>query len=105
MEERAPTLYRGLAASGGLVFAAVVRFEAKKVREAPRYEVPSEEANAEIARFYTALDKARRELVELAKVTEFSCYLTSFGYLHFLRYAAPHSLISQLGIFPKPFLS
>ncbi len=70
MEERAPTLYRGLAASGGLVFAAVVRFEAKKVREAPRYEVPPEEANAEIARFYTALDKARRELVELAKATE-----------------------------------
>ena len=70
MEERAPTLYRGLAASGGLVFAAVVRFEAKKVREAPRHDVPPEEANAEIARFYTALDKARKELVELAKATE-----------------------------------
>ena len=70
MEEREPKLYRGLAASGGLVFATVVRFEAKKNREAPHYEVPPGEANAEIARFYTALDKARKELVELTKATE-----------------------------------
>ena len=63
-------LYRGLAASGGLVFAPVVRFEDKKVREAPRYEVQPENANAEIARFYTALDRSRRQLAELAKTTE-----------------------------------
>ena len=69
MEERAPTLYRGLAASGGLVFATVVRFEAPKVREAPHYTIIPDQANAEIARFYTALDKARRELVELTKAT------------------------------------
>ena len=79
MEERAPTLYRGLAASGGLVFATVVRFEAKKVREAPHYEVAPEQANAEIARFYTALDKARKELVELAKATESHASSTEAG--------------------------
>ena len=79
MEERAPTLYRGLAASGGLVFAPVVRFGAKKVREAPRYEVAPEHANAEIARFYTALDRARKELVELAKATESHASSTEAG--------------------------
>ena len=67
---RKPVLYRGLAASGGLVFAPVVRFEEKKLREAPRYEVQPEDANAEIARFYTALERARRQLSELAKTTE-----------------------------------
>ena len=70
MEARGATLYRGLAASGGLVFAPVVRFEAKKVRDAPHYEVAPENANAEIARLYSALDKSRRQLIELAKVTE-----------------------------------
>lgn len=70
MAARGPTLYRGLAASGGLVFAPVVRFEAKKVRDAPRYEVAPENANGEIARLYSALDKSRRQLIELAKATE-----------------------------------
>ena len=51
-------LFKGLAASGGLVFAPVVRFEAEKIREAPRYEVLPTQLNAEIARFYTALDRA-----------------------------------------------
>lgn len=63
-------LFKGLAASGGLVFAPVVRFEAEKIREAPRYEVLPTQLNAEIARFYTALDRARRQLAELAKTTE-----------------------------------
>ena len=67
---RTSTLFRGLAASGGLVFAPVVRFEAEKIREAPRYEVQSTLLNAEIARFYTALDRSRRQLAELAKTTE-----------------------------------
>ena len=79
MEERAPTLYRGLAASGGLVFATVVRFEAPKVREAPHYTIIPDQANAEIARFYTALDKARRELVELTKATESHASSTEAG--------------------------
>ncbi len=74
-----PTLYRGLAASGGLVFATVVRFEAQKVREAPRYRVEPEMANAEIARFYTALDLARRQLVELAKTTATHASSTEAG--------------------------
>ena len=69
-QEREPTLYRGLAASGGLVFAPVVRFEDKKLCEAPRYEVLPEDANAEIARFYTALERSRQQLSELAKTTE-----------------------------------
>ena len=67
---RTSTLYRGLAASGGLVFAPVVRFEAEKVVEAPRYAVQPALLNAEIARFYTALDRSRRQLAELAKTTE-----------------------------------
>lgn len=69
-DSRHPTLYRGLAASGGLVFAPVIRFEAKKNREAPRYAVPEDCANAEIARFYTALDEARKQLAALTKTTE-----------------------------------
>ena len=36
---RTSTLYRGLAASGGLVFAPVVRFEAEKVVEIIKYEM------------------------------------------------------------------
>lgn len=67
---RTATSYRGLAASGGVVFAPVVRFEAQKDREAPHYEVPEASVNAEIARFYSAIDASRRQLVELAKVTE-----------------------------------
>lgn len=70
MDGCGPTLYRGLAASGGLVFAPVVRFEANTFREAPRYEVPPDCANAEIARLYTALDQSRKQLMELAKITE-----------------------------------
>lgn len=66
---RAPVLYRGLAASGGLVFAPVVRFEKKQIREASHYEVLPEQANAEIARFYAALEASRQQLQELAKVT------------------------------------
>lgn len=67
---RTATSYRGLAASGGVVFAPVVRFEAKKDREAPHYEVPEASINAEIARFFAAIDLSRRQLVELAKLTE-----------------------------------
>lgn len=67
--ERSPTCFRGLAASGGVVFAPVVRFEAQKDREAPHYEVPEASINAEIARFYTAIDVSRRQLCELAKTT------------------------------------
>lgn len=52
------------------MFAPVVRFEAEKNREAPRYEVAAVQLNAEIARFYTALDRSRRQLAELAKTTE-----------------------------------
>ncbi len=77
--ERHPTLYRGLAASGGLVFAPVVRFVAKKNRDAPKYAVAPEQANAEIARFYTALDRARRQLAELAKTTESHASSTEAG--------------------------
>lgn len=66
---RASICFRGLAASGGVVFAPVVRFEAQKDREAPRYEVPDTSVNAEIARFYTAIDLSRRQLCELAKTT------------------------------------
>lgn len=64
-----PICFRGLAASGGLVFAPVIRFEAQKDREAPRYEIPEASINAEIARFYTAIDRSRRQLCELAKTT------------------------------------
>jgi phosphotransferase system enzyme I (PtsI) len=67
--EKTPKCYRGLAASGGVVFAPVVRFEAQKDREAPHYEVPEASINAEIARFYTAIDLSRRQLCELAKTT------------------------------------
>ncbi len=79
--DNAPTsiLYRGLAASGGLVFAPIVRFEATKVREAPRYDLEPEYANAEIARFYSALEKSRRQLVELAKTTETHASSTEAG--------------------------
>lgn len=63
------TCYRGLAASGGVVFAPVVRFEMQKERVAPQYEVPEALTNAEIARFYTAIDRSRRQLCELAKTT------------------------------------
>ena len=76
---REPMLYRGLAASGGLVFAPVVRFEAEKIREAPHYEVEAQFLNAEIARFYTALDRARRQLAELAKTTETHASSTEAG--------------------------
>ncbi len=62
-------LYCGLAASGGLVFAPVVRFEAQKVREAPKYDIDPAYVNAEIARFYTALERSRHQLMELAKAT------------------------------------
>ncbi len=65
-----PKMFQGLAASGGLVFAPVVRFEAKTELQAPRYRVEPELTNAEIARFYTALDRSRKQLVELAKTTE-----------------------------------
>jgi phosphotransferase system enzyme I (PtsI) len=76
---RPAVLFRGLAASGGLVFAPVVRFEAEKIREAPHYEVESALLNAEIARFYTALDGARRQLAELAKTTEAHASSTEAG--------------------------
>ena len=76
---REPHLYRGLAASGGLVFAPVVRFDGKKIREAPKYEVAPENGNAEIARFYTALDRSRRQLTELAKTTETHASSTEAG--------------------------
>lgn len=66
---RTPTLYRGLAASGGLVFAPVVRFEKKQIREAPHYEVTPEQANGEIARFYAALEASRKQLQDLARLT------------------------------------
>lgn len=67
---RKATMFRGLAASGGLVFAPAVRFVAQTEREAPCYTVEPAQANAEIARFYAALDRSRRQLVELAKATE-----------------------------------
>ena len=76
---RSPTLFRGLAASGGLVFAPVVRFETEKIRKAPHYEVEAPLLNAEIARFYTALDKARRQLAELAKTTATHASSTEAG--------------------------
>lgn len=74
-----PKLYRGLAASGGLVFAPAVRFEAKTELVAPHYTVKPPQANAEIARFYTALDRARRQLVALAKTTETHASATEAG--------------------------
>lgn len=76
---RKATMFRGLAASGGLVFAPVVRFEAKTEREAPCYTVEPTQANSEIARFYLALDRSRRQLVGLAKATESRASSTEAG--------------------------
>lgn len=77
--QRQAKMYRGLAASGGLVFAPVVRFEVRTERTAPCYAVKPECANAEIARFYTALDRSRRQLVDLAKATESRASSTEAG--------------------------
>lgn len=76
---RKATMFRGLAASGGLVFAPVIRFEAKTERVAPHYTVDPTQANSEIARFYLALDRSRRQLVELAKATESRASSTEAG--------------------------
>ena len=76
---RKATMFRGLAASGGLVFAPVVRFEAKTERVVPRYAVEPPQANSEIARFYLALDRSRHQLVELAKATESRASSTEAG--------------------------
>lgn len=65
MEQEAK-VYRGLAASGGLVFAPAVRFETHADPEIPRYRVPADHINAEIARFYTAIDKSLQEVIVLA---------------------------------------
>ena len=72
-------MFRGLAASGGLVFAPAVRFETKTERSAPRYTVEAAQANVEIARFYMALDRSRRQLMELAKTTESRASSTEAG--------------------------
>ncbi|MEG1933703.1 MAG: phosphoenolpyruvate--protein phosphotransferase [Kiritimatiellia bacterium] len=72
-------LYRGLAASGGLVFAPVVRFVSKKERAVPHYEIPDKRLNAEIARFYSALDTSRSQIDDLAKKTEQHASSTEAG--------------------------
>ena len=65
---RTATLYRGLAASGGVVFAPVVRFSAQRELSAPKYELAEAQVNAEIARFYLALSHAREQVCALAKI-------------------------------------
>ena len=61
------------------MFAPAVRFETKAERSAPRYTVEAAQANAEIARFYMALDRSRRQLMELAKTTESRASSTEAG--------------------------
>ncbi len=77
--QRQARMYRGLAASGGLVFAPVVRFEARTERTVPSCTIAPEAINQEIIRFCTALDRSRRQLMDLAKATESRASSTEAG--------------------------
>ncbi len=63
-------MYRGLAASDGLVFAPVVRFEAAPKRDTPHYTIDPDRVNAELARFFKAIDVAIKQVSELLKVAQ-----------------------------------
>ncbi len=73
------TCYQGLAASEGLTFAPVVRFEALTNQRPAPYAIAQVALHAEVARLYTALNRARQEIDELMTKTKSATTQTEAG--------------------------